>query len=110
MNTSNYQELLARRTELEKQARELEAQISAARKAERSGVIAQIKSLMDQHGLTVADLGGKPGSKGGSPAKNRTVAPKYSDGTNSWTGRGLKPKWVTAAIEAGKTLESMLIK
>jgi DNA-binding protein H-NS len=35
----------------------------------------------------------------------RTVAIKYRDGPNVWSGRGSKPKWLTAAIAAGKTIE-----
>jgi DNA-binding protein H-NS len=41
----------------------------------------------------------------------KKVAPKYADGNgNLWTGRGHRPKWLTAALEAGATLESFLIQ
>ena len=41
----------------------------------------------------------------------KKVAPKYEDGNgNLWTGRGNRPKWLTAAIETGATLESFLIQ
>lgn len=41
----------------------------------------------------------------------KKVAPKYADGNgNLWTGRGNRPKWLTAAIETGATLESFLIQ
>ncbi len=45
-----------------------------------------------------------------SPAKGITVAPKYKDETgNTWTGRGSQPRWLRAAIEAGKKLEDFLL-
>lgn len=43
--------------------------------------------------------------------KNK-VTPIYRDPgnpSNTWTGRGRKPKWVVALIEAGATLESLKI-
>lgn len=106
---STYQELLAQRAALEKQAAELEKALSDARRAERSGVIGQIKSLMAEHGLTVADLGTKTG-KAPSASAGRKVAPKYKDSNgNTWTGRGLQPKWIQAALASGKKLEDLAI-
>ena len=47
----------------------------------------------------------------GSPKKGKKVAPKYRgpDGA-TWSGRGLKPRWLTAEIKKGKKLESFAIK
>ena len=55
---------------------------------------------------------------GGASAANRTrrsgtirkVAPKYR-GPNgeTWSGRGLKPRWLTAAMNEGKELQDFLI-
>jgi DNA-binding protein H-NS len=109
---SNYQELLAQKAALEKQAADLEKQLQDARRAERAAVITQIKSLLTEHGLTVADLGLKPGKPaGGSASAGRKVAPKYRNAATgeTWTGRGLQPKWVQAAIAAGKKLEDFAI-
>lgn len=109
---SNYQDLLAQKTALEKQAAELEKQLQAARNAERAGVIAQIKALLAEHGLTVADLDGVSG--GGRKAGNALgskVAPKYRNPATgeTWTGRGLRPKWIAAAVADGKQLEDFKI-
>ena len=112
---SNYQELLAQKAALEKQAADLEKQLSEARRAERASVIAQIKSLLAEHGLTVADLGLKSGGGKAPAAPNasagRKVAPKYRNNATgeTWTGRGLQPKWVQAAIASGKKLEDFAI-
>ena len=110
---SNYQDLLAQKAALEKQAAELEKQLADARRAERSAVINQIKSLLAEHGLTVADLGlkaGKSSGTGGSTA-GRKVAPKYRNTATgeTWTGRGLQPKWVQAALASGKKIEDFTI-
>lgn len=106
---SSYQNLLAQKAALEKQQAELEKQLQDARRAERSGVINQIKSLMAEHGLTVADLGGKVVGK--SANAGRKVAPKYRNPATgeTWTGRGLQPKWVQAAVASGKKLEDFAI-
>ena len=40
------------------------------------------------------------------------VAPKYRNPENpaeTWAGRGLKPRWLTAAIKSGKKLDDFLI-
>ncbi len=41
-----------------------------------------------------------------------TVAPKYRNPENpseTWAGRGLKPRWLTAAIKGGKDIEDFAI-
>ncbi|MEY4767083.1 MAG: hypothetical protein RI907_3756 [Pseudomonadota bacterium] len=108
---SSYQDLLAQKIALEKQAADLEKQLADARKAERASVINQIKGLLAEHGLTVADLGLKAGKGAGAGAPKGKVAPKYrnKDTGDTWTGRGLQPKWVQAAIAAGKKLEDFAI-
>jgi DNA-binding protein H-NS len=44
------------------------------------------------------------------PRKGHKVAPKY-EGPNGekWSGRGKKPRWLTAAISEGRQLEDFLI-
>lgn len=110
---SNYQELLAQKTALEKQTAELEKQLQAARQAERAGVIAQIKTLLAENGLTIDDLGGVQGAakRAGNKTSGSKVAPKYRNPASgeTWTGRGLKPKWLSTAIAGGKALEDFAI-
>ena len=41
------------------------------------------------------------------------VAPKYRNPQNpeeTWAGRGLRPKWLAAAIKAGKSVDDFLIR
>jgi DNA-binding protein H-NS len=100
--------------ELLAQREELERQISSTQNAERSEVIVKVKSLMSEYNLSIDDLqkttrgprkdeqGGKTGQRGSK--KGSTVAPKYKDPESgaTWSGRGLKPKWLQAAIASGK--------
>ncbi|MEY4752031.1 MAG: hypothetical protein RIQ60_4245 [Pseudomonadota bacterium] len=69
---------------------------------------------MQEHGLSVADLDSvsSKGKKDSSGApKESKVAAKYRDPVSgsTWSGRGLKPKWLTAAIAEGKAVEDFLI-
>ena len=43
----------------------------------------------------------------------KKVSPRYRHPDNAsltWTGRGLKPKWIVSLIESGVKLEELLIK
>ena len=49
--------------------------------------------------------------KSGKSLKGRKVPPKYrSPSGETWAGRGMKPKWMVAALKKGKKIESFLIK
>jgi DNA-binding protein H-NS len=109
---ASLQELVAQKEELAKQQAELERQISETRRAERSGVINQIKAMMAEHGLTVADLGTTKAPKAPKgDGTTRKVAPKFRNPATdeTWSGRGLKPKWLAAALESGRTLEEFAV-
>lgn len=111
---STYQELLAKKAALEKQAAELERELADARRSERAGVINQIRALMAQHGISMSDISaGKPPrtAKAGASESGGKVAPKYRDTSTgeTWSGRGLKPKWLQAAIASGRKLEDFKI-
>ena len=88
----------------------LERQIQAAQNAAKAGAIVQVRKLMAEHGLTAMDLTVKSATKGGT-AGVKKVAAKYRDpiSGSTWTGRGLKPKWLTLAIQSGKTLQDFAI-
>jgi DNA-binding protein H-NS len=56
-------------------------------------------------------LGGRGGKVKRGAAKG-AVAPKYRNPENeseTWAGRGLRPRWITAAIKSGKKLEDFAI-
>lgn len=44
------------------------------------------------------------------PKKGHKVAPKYrGPGGETWSGRGLRPRWLTAALKSGHKLDDFLI-
>jgi len=66
--------------------------------------------LMTEYGLTLADLSTRAAS--GTPRKaTGKVAAKYRNPAtgDTWSGRGLKPNWLKAAIEAGRTIEDFAV-
>lgn len=50
-----------------------------------------------------------PRAARGTAQKKRVVAVKYRSGTDTWTGRGSKPRWVREAIEQGKNLQDFQV-
>ena len=99
---SSLSDLLARKAELEKHIETLQT-------TARSDAIAQVKALMADHGVGVADLAEmSAGRKSKSlQAKGETVAAKYRNEATgeTWSGRGPRPKWLRAEIEAGRKIE-----
>lgn len=89
----------------------LEEQIKTLTETQRAGAIEQITAIMREHGLTPADF--KTGPRSVSKPKSgesKKVAAKYRDPAgNSWSGRGLKPKWLQAAIAFGKKIEEFAV-
>lgn len=73
---------------------------------------------MQKHEVTLGELreamGSSPARSAGtkkSPSGRSKVAVKYKDSTgNTWTGRGLTPKWLKAAEKAGNKREDFLVK
>ncbi len=88
----------------------IEKQIEEAARRERSDAIAKVKSLMAEHGLSIADLGARSTTKAARPSGSK-VAAKYRDSAtgNAWSGRGLRPNWLKAALAAGRKLEDFAV-
>ena len=95
-------ELLAQKAALEKQ-------IAQVQRDQRAEAIAKVKSMMAEYGLTLADIG----TKALAPARKSTnkVAAKYRDSVtgDSWSGRGLKPRWLNAALASGRSLTDFAV-
>lgn len=53
----------------------------------------------------------KPAKKSAAKDKRSVVAPKYRDAATgaTWTGRGKQPKWMAAALAAGKKIDDFKI-
>ena len=69
----------------------------------REKILAIAKSV----GISVSELVGSS-----VRAKSSSVAVQYrnpTDGAQQWTGRGRRPKWVKAWLDAGKSLDLLRI-
>lgn len=96
--------------ELIAQKEALEREIERTRHQDRSEAIGKVRALMDQYGLTAADLSGKGSAKARAGTGSK-VAAKYRNATtgDTWSGRGLQPKWLKAALAAGHKLSEFTL-
>ena len=88
---TDYQTLLARKAELD-------AQIAQAQAEAKAEGIATARALIQEHGLTAADVFPAQGKK----PKGSVGAPKYRDPDTgaTWTGRGKPPNWINGKDRA----------
>ena len=87
---ASYEELKAQADQLLKQAEE-------ARKAENREIIADLKAIIREKGITAEQLGFAPAGKG----SRKTAPAKYRDPVSgaTWAGRGRTPKWINGSRE-----------
>jgi DNA-binding protein H-NS len=84
----------------------VEAVIIEKVKARREELETELSKL---DGHSARGRRGRPAGRGGPRGP---VAPKYRNPENpeeTWAGRGLKPRWLAAAIKGGKKLEQFAI-
>jgi DNA-binding protein H-NS len=82
---------------------QVDAMLSTKVTQERRSLETQLAALSRVNGA---------GAKSGPSLGGGTVAPKYRNPENpseTWAGRGLKPRWLTAALKGGKKLEHFSI-
>lgn len=118
---------MAKRTFLEIQAQieQLQKEAEDARRKEAGDVLIRIKEAIAVYGFTAAELGfgnghGKRQSRklagrtsGQKPVTKQanSPTPKFRDQDgNVWSGRGPRPAWFKAALEAGKSADDLLAK
>lgn len=103
---SSLQDLLAQRAEIEKK-------IADVQREERASAINKVRAMMAEFGLTAADIAGKAPTVRVSGAAKPTgkVAAKYRNAAtgDAWTGRGLQPKWLKAALAGGAKIEDFAV-
>ena len=83
----------------------LKDQIDTALRAKVADERRSLQAELDKLSRLSNSKGAKPGARG-------PVTPKYRNPKNpseTWAGRGLKPLWLAAAINAGKKLEHFSI-
>ena len=84
----------------------LKKAIAVAKERERTEIKQQIEELAQNSGFSVNEL------FSGRSTKGKTVAPKYMNPDNkseTWTGRGRKPRWLVAKLNKGSKMEDFAI-
>ena len=87
----------------------LKSQVEAAISAK---VTERRRELESELSKLAGFIGGRKATKFGRTGRMGPVAPKYRNPekpAETWAGRGLKPRWLTAAIKSGKKLEDFAI-
>jgi len=94
-----------------KELQDLETRIrrakSAAQEKTRTDLKEKVEAIVAAAGFKMSDLFGGRGGKG------RKVAAKYAnpdDPSETWTGRGRKPRWLAAKLKEGDKIDKFLIK
>ena len=91
---------------IEAKMKKLQAQADALATKETAKILKTIRQLMEEHGLTAADIGGYAGGKGRAKkvgaktvGKQSAATAKYRDPKTgaTWTGHGRAPNWIASA-------------
>lgn len=109
------EELLAAREELDRR-------IKATIKLQRPADLATCRKLVGLHGFTARDLGivepvgvvetipsAATARADGETAKKVPVKYRNAETGDTWTGRGIQPKWLQQALAEGKSLADFLV-
>lgn len=110
----------------------IEAEINALQSTERSAALAQIRSIVAQHGISAHDLLSATAYALPPTRQRRNGADHPVDGPralqkhpltgvkapikyrnrktgDTWSGRGLRPRWLQAELAAGRSLEQFAV-
>lgn len=94
-----------------KELRDLQAQVAKAVSSfedrKKRDAIAELDERARALGYSLAELAGIP-----AKARRAPVAAKYvnpADPSETWSGRGRKPRWFAAGLAAGKSPEDMAV-
>ena len=89
----------------------IDMEVKSRKQSEVSALLETIKQKAESLGMNVEDISSLLNKKGtGKPAK--VSAAKYAnpaDRSQTWTGKGRKPKWFEAAIASGKKESDLAI-
>lgn len=94
-----------------KDLQELELKVKKAKASVQDRSRTELREKLE---ATAAAAGFKIGDLfGGRGGKGRKVAAKYAnpdDPSETWTGRGRKPRWLSAKLKDGDKIEKFLIR
>lgn len=101
----------SRYEELQTQIAHLQQEADAIFQQEKAQAISRIKEEIDRYGITVIDLGFRPGSSASGARVMAATSAKYRNPATGaeWSGRGPTPKWLKEQMAAGKSKEHFRI-
>ena len=94
-----------------KELRDLQNQVTKAvasfEDRKKKHAMMELEETARKLGFTLGELTGAPSIRKRSPAVAKYANP--ADATDTWSGRGRKPRWMEAALKAGKSPEDLMI-
>ena len=96
--------------EIQTLIKELEQELENRMESEKKALADEIRTRAEALGIPVRDLMNLVNDK--SRKKPGAVQAKYANPDNpseTWAGRGRKPRWVDDQLKNGKTLDDLLI-
>lgn len=93
--------------ELKDLRNQVEKAIQTFEDRKKAAALAELEEAAKKLGFSLSELTAAGGAK-----KRKSVAPKYANPANAsetWTGRGRRPRWVEQALASGKSLDSLAI-
>ena len=97
----------------DEQIAQLRKQAEELRNHERAGVVEELRKKIAEYGISATDLkltGRGPAKRTGAAPAVKAAAKYRGPAGETWSGgRGRKPRWVTEALAAGKSLSDFEI-
>lgn len=90
---------------------QVDREIKSYAERKRREALAAVEQAAREHGFALADLTSGRGRRRGLSVKTTGEA-KYAnpeDSSQTWSGRGRRPRWVTEQIDAGRSLEDLAL-
>jgi len=94
-----------------KELKDLQSQVARAISSfedrKKKEVMAELEEVARAKGFSLAELTGATITRKRAPATAKYANP--ADASNTWSGRGRKPRWFEAALKAGKRPEDLAV-
>ena len=94
-----------------KELKDLQSQVARAVSSfedrKKKEVLADLEEMARAKGFTLAELTGSTVVRKRAPAVAKYANP--ADQSDTWSGRGRKPRWFIAALNAGKRPEDLSV-
>jgi DNA-binding protein H-NS len=95
-------------TDLQELARRVDKEIEKRQSHNKKVVLDQIKDLAQSIGMTVEEVIGVAKKREKKPsAAQRTMYVNPDNPTQTWSGRGRRPRWAKESLAQGRTLKTI---